>query len=92
LPGEDGARLTPYVGFDNVVDPTALLAADDGENRIGTTPSSGTTGDTGSGTDGTETGTGDESFQPDANPPIPTTVPEGTDSTDSTDGGEGEGN
>lgn len=89
LPGEDGARLTPYVGFDDVIDPTQLAIVDeDGESRIGTVPSSGgTSGDTGSTPDGTETG--DEDFQPDADPPIPTTVPEGTESTDD---GEGEGN
>lgn len=95
LPGEDEARLTPYVGFDNVIDPTQLASVDeDGESRIGVTPSSGGTS-TGSDStsDGTDTGTDDEDFQPDANPPVPTTVPEDAESTDSSiDGEEGEGN
>ncbi len=94
LPGEDGARLTPYVGFDDVIDPTLAFGADDGESRIGTAPSSGSTGDGGdtTGSDGTGTGTEDENFQPDANPPVPTTTPEEETTDSSTDGGEGEGN
>lgn len=84
LPGEDGARLTPYVGFDDVIDPTQLAFDEDGASRIGTTPSSGGTDST---SDGTEAG--DEGLDPDSNPPVPTTVP---DDTQSTDGGEGEGN
>lgn len=80
LPGEDDTRLTPYVGFDDVVDPTALANAEDGESRIGPAPSSGG----GSGTDGQ-----DEDFTPDENPAVPEDS-EGTDSA--TDGEEGEGN
>ncbi|MDH3302200.1 MAG: RcpC/CpaB family pilus assembly protein [Acidimicrobiia bacterium] len=92
LPGEDGARLTPYVGFDDVVDPTQLAAVDaDGESRIGTAPRSGSSDGSGSTSD--DTGTTDDGFDPDSNPPVPTTVPEGTEGTDSSiDGGEGEGN
>ena len=88
LPGEDDARLTPYVGFDDVIDPTLLANADDGESRIGTAPSSGSTPDSGE-TNSDEGGSTDDNFEPDVNPPIPTTVPETTEST--TDGGEGEG-
>ncbi len=86
LPGEDESRLTPYVGFDDVVDPTLLLNAEDGESRIGTVPSSG-----GGSDDSTSGGVGSdgETVEPDSNPPVETTIPE--DST-STDGEEGEGN
>ncbi len=91
LPGEDEARLTPYVGFDNVVDPTLLFSTEDGESRIGTTPSSGAGSDQGPATDAT--GDAEPVTNPD-DPPVETTVPdEGTEGTDSTtEGGEGEGN
>ena len=89
LPGEDGARLTPYVGFDNVIDPTQLANVDDGASRIGTAPSSG--GDASEGTTTSE-GAGEGQVVPDANPD-PDVAPETTEETDgATDGGEGEGN
>lgn len=48
LPGEDESRLTPYEGFD-VADPASLsseLLFSDAEDRIGSTPGSGSTDDT----------------------------------------------
>ncbi len=54
LPGEDSARLTPYIGFDGVQardrSTDGLQFGDDGESRIGQTP--------GSGSQQTETDTG----------------------------------
>ncbi len=87
LPGEDGARLTPYVGFDNVRPLTDLAATDDGESRIGTTPNAGTgeqpaTGDTSAESGGA---VGDPDLPPGES--SDTTDPEATDTT----GGEGEG-
>jgi hypothetical protein len=85
LPGEDENRLTPYEGFENIIDPTDLPegVAFDGEDRIGTTPSSGTSSD-GSGTDSADTPDG---VDPDSAP-----TDEGTEDGETTDetGGEGE--
>jgi len=91
LPGEDGDRLTPYIGFDDVVDPTITpddVAFEDGESRIGSAPSGSGSSDSSSG----DTSTGDslgEGVDPDAPPPDETTVPDET--TDTTEG-EGEDN
>jgi Flp pilus assembly protein CpaB len=89
LPGEDANRLTPYQGFDNILDPTAVPegVAFEGEDRIGTTPSSGdSTDDSGS------SGDGGDGVDPDIPEETTTTSPD--DASESTDqsGGEGEGN
>ena len=87
LPGEDEARLTPYIGFDNVVDPTSIPegVAFEGEDRIGTVPSGGDGTQSGSETSDGEPGDG---IDPDNEP-----VEEPTGEEDDTDegGGEGEG-
>ncbi len=43
LPGESDGRLTPYEGFEGVIDPTDIddLTFSEGEDRIGTTPGAG---------------------------------------------------
>ncbi|MDH3294575.1 MAG: RcpC/CpaB family pilus assembly protein [Acidimicrobiia bacterium] len=91
LPGEDNLRLTPYQGYDNVVDPTAVPdgVAFEGEERIGTPPSSG--GTTSGGTDGGDGGP--VGSDPDTPPETTsTTNPDETTDSTGTTGGEGEGN
>jgi len=89
LPGEDQNRLTPYEGFENIIDPTDLPegVAFEGEDRIGTTPSSGGSGDeTDAGTDEVE-----EGVDPDSPPPDDEAEAEDGNTTDDQTGGEGEG-
>ncbi len=94
LPGEDINRLTPYQGFENIVDPTAVPGevAFDGEDRIGTTPSSGTAAPT-PGTPTPDSGAGEggaDDAVPTEDPVDPGTEGDGTGTeADATQTGEG---